>query len=225
VFVDDFWIDIHPVTQGQYGVFMAAGGYQHQEWWSPQGWQWLQQQPVHGPRYWHHSADGDGHPVCGVSWYEADAYARWAGRRLPQEAEWERAACWDATGQQQRLYPWGQTWPDASRCNHGSTVGGTTAVQQYATGTTETGIHDLIGNVWEWTATWFDSYGSPHEFQPFPYRGYSQAYFDGQHRVLRGGSWATRPWALRGTLRNWYYPHMNQMLAGFRCVTSSTFQS
>lgn len=75
----------------------------------------------------------------------------------------------------------------------------------------------MLGNVWEWTATWFDAYA---EFVAYPYRGYSQAYFDGQHRVLKGGSWATRPWAMRSSFRNWYYPGIRQILAGFRCAVS-----
>lgn len=221
--VDDFWMDVHPVTQGQYRAFMTAGGYRQAQWWSAEGWQWQQRQSHQAPRYWHDDPAWDEHPVCGVSWYEAEAYARFVGKRLPTEAEWERAACWDRSGSRWRLYPWGNAWPQADRCNHMSSIGTTTPVRRYPAGTMTTGLDDLIGNVWEWTASWFDGYANPQAaFQPFPYRGYSQAYFDGQHRVLRGGSWATRPWALRGTLRNWYHPHVRQILAGFRCARSSS---
>jgi ergothioneine biosynthesis protein EgtB len=172
--LETYWIDRHPVTCQQYRTFMAAGGYQNPEWWSPQGWQWLQDHPVTQPLYWQEGAAFDDQPVCGVNWYEAEAYARFVGKRLPTEAEWEKATHWNAD--------------------------------------------NMLGQVWEWTDSWFAGYSG---FTAYPYRGYSQAYFDGQHRVLRGGSWATRRWVLRPTFRNWYHPHVREIFAGFRCVTSA----
>jgi len=217
VSLDTYWIDRYPVTCGQYREFIEAGGYQNERWWSPDGRMWLQENPVAEPLYWSSSPVWDNHPVCGISWYEADAYARFVGKRLPTEAEWEKAASWDAATGQQRTYPWGQETPDPHRCNLDNSVGQTTPVNAYPMGQSAYGCYDMLGNVWEWTASWFDAYEG---FVSYPYRGYSQAYFDGQHRVLKGGSWATRPWAIRASFRNWYYPSIRQILAGFRCATS-----
>lgn len=212
VYLDSYWIDRYPVTCGQYQEFIAAGGYQNSHWWSSAGWKWLQENPVNQPLYW--SAE-DNHPVCGVSWYEADAYARFAGKRLPTEAEWEKAASWDASAGCRRTYPWGEAEPTAQYCNHDNTAGQTTAVDHYPDGQSPYGCFDMLGNVWEWTDSWFDGYEG---FTSFPYTGYSQVYFDGEHRVLRGSSWATRPWAMRCSFRNWYHPGVRQIFAGFRCA-------
>lgn len=213
--VDAFWLDAHPVTQAQFQAFRQAGGYDNKALWSPAGWAWRQAAQVDRPLYWIEDGQGDHHPVCGVSCYEAEAYATFVGKRLPTETEWERAACWTTAGEGRRLYPWGDTWPHPNRGNFGRALGRTSPVGQYPAGQTDGGLLDLLGNVWEWTASWFEGYPG---FRPFPYRGYSETYFDQRHRVLRGGSWATRPWALRGTLRNWYYPHVREIFAGFRCA-------
>lgn len=213
--VKTFWIDRYPVTCAQYRTFMAAGGYEDARWWSAEGWQWLQAAQVTEPLYWSGDAAEDLHPVSGVSWYEADAYARFVGKRLPTEVEWEKAASWHPLTQQRQPYPWGEAEPDADRCNHSHLVGRTTPVDRYVAGQSPYGCYDMLGNVWEWTATWFDGYAG---FEAYPYRGYSQAYFDNQHRVLRGGSWATRSWGLRSAFRNWYHPHVREVFAGFRCA-------
>jgi ergothioneine biosynthesis protein EgtB len=215
VYLDSYWIDRYPITCGQYRVFIEASGYQNSRWWSTDGWKWLQENPVKEPLYWSADPTWDNHPVCGVSWYEAEAYAQFVGKRLPTEAEWEKAASWDAATGRRHTYPWGNTEPHLSHCNHDNAVGHTTAVDAYPKGQSAYGCYDMLGNVWEWTASWFDGYEG---FVAYPYRGYSQTYFDGQHRVLRGSSWATRPWAMRSSFRNWYYPSVRQILAGFRCA-------
>ncbi|MEO0534627.1 MAG: SUMF1/EgtB/PvdO family nonheme iron enzyme [Cyanobacteria bacterium P01_A01_bin.123] len=178
VTVDAFQIDRALVTQTAYRQFIAAGGYDNAQWWTPEGWAWCQQAQVRQPLYWRDEPADDARPVCGVSWYEADAYARFMGKRLPTEAEWEKAAKW--------------------------------AIAQGD----ET---DFLGDRWQWTNAWFEPYPN---FQPYPYKGYSRVYFDQAHRVMRGGSWVTRPWSLRATFRNWYHPHMQQMFTGIRCAQS-----
>lgn len=210
-----YWIDKYPVTCGQYRQFMQAGGYQDQRWWSIEGWQWVQTQLITQPLYWSNDPRHDRHPVYGVSWYEAEAYAKFVGKRLPTEAEWEKAASWHPIAQHRMTYPWGNDRPTAHHCNHNHLIGQTTSVDAYPQGQSAYGCYDLLGNVWEWTSSWFTGYAN---FEPYPYRGYSQAYFDDQHRVLRGGSWATRPWALRSAFRNWYYPQVREVFAGFRCT-------
>lgn len=212
VYLDTYSIDRYPVTCGEYQEFITAGGYQNPRWWSKAAWEWLQVEQVTQPLYWQSTADN--HPVCGVSWYEAEAYAQFVGKRLPTEAEWEKAASWDAINCCRRVYPWGNSAPDDRRCNHDA-IAHTTAVDAYNAGQSAYGCYDMLGNVWEWTASVFQPYPG---FVSFPYIGYSQVYFDGQHRVLRGGSWATRPWALRCSFRNWYHPHVRQIFAGFRCA-------
>ncbi len=215
VYLETYSIDRYPVTCAQYRVFMAAGGYQNPRWWSKAGWEWLQTEQVTQPLYWCENPMWDHHPVCGVSWYEAEAYSRFVGKRLPTEAEWEKAASWDAQAHCRRIYPWGNEEPTLKHCNHDNFIGKTTPVDAFSIGQSLYGLYDALGNVWEWTASWFDGYPG---FQSYPYIGYSQVYFDQQHRVLKGASWATRPWALRCSFRNWYHPCVRQILAGFRCA-------
>ncbi|WP_052289912.1 SUMF1/EgtB/PvdO family nonheme iron enzyme [Scytonema millei] len=215
VYLDTYWIDRYPVTCAEYRLFMQAKGYHNPVWWSENGWQWLQQEKIDRPLYWIEDLQYDNHPVCGVSWYEAEAYAKFADKRLPTEAEWEKAASWDALNHRHRTYPWGEVELDLERCNHNYAIAQTTPVNAYPNGRSAYGCEDMLGNVWEWTASIFDGYEG---FTSYPYTGYSQVYFDGQHQVLKGGSWATRPWALRTSFRNWYHPQVRQILAGFRCV-------
>jgi formylglycine-generating enzyme required for sulfatase activity len=169
------------------------------------------------PLYWKDELEWEHHPVQGVSWYEADGYARFVGKRLPTEMEWEKAASWNQLTKQRQPYPWGKAEP-AGHCNHHQAIGHTTPVDAYPEGKSSYGCYDLLGNVWEWTDSWFDGYNG---FTSYPYRGYSQVYFDENHRVLRGGSWATFQWGLRCAFRNWYHPHVREILAGFRCATSN----
>lgn len=218
VYLESYSIDRYPITCKEYREFMQAGGYQHHQWWSDAGWEWLQANLVTQPLYWLDDRQWDNHPVCGVSWYEAEAYTNFVGKRLPTEAEWEKAASFESLTQSERIYPWGDTFPDSDRCNHNNAIGQTTPVNAYPNGQSAYGLYDTLGNVWEWTATWFDGYQG---FVNYPYPGYSQVYFDGKHRVLKGGSWATQPWAMRNSFRNWYHPGVRQIFAGFRCAKSA----
>ncbi|MEG4197207.1 ergothioneine biosynthesis protein EgtB [Microcoleus sp. Pol12A5] len=214
-YLEAYSIDRYPVTCCQYRDFMESGGYQNPDWWSADGWKWLQAEAVSQPLYWSENPAFNNHPVCGVSWYEAEAYCNFIGKRLPSEAEWEKAASWNATNQTYRIYPWGEEPPNGSLCNHGNNIANTSPVDAFPKGASAIGCWDMLGNVWEWTASTFDAYPG---FESYPYRGYSQVYFDGEHRVLKGGSWATFPQALRSTFRNWYYPGVRQIIAGFRCA-------
>lgn len=215
--ITDYWLDQTPVTVAAYADFIAAGGYHNSQWWHPKGWAWVRKTGTTQPRYWPSNIHSQV-PVCGVSWYEADAYACFVGKRLPTEAEWEWAARWHPGRQQTQTYPWGEAPLDQKRSNFGGQPHKLAPVGSYPEGRSATGCDDLLGNVWEWTATWFAGYSG---FVPYPYSGYSQTYFDKAHRVLRGGSWATQPWALRPTFRNWYHPWVQEVFAGFRCALSA----
>lgn len=206
LYLNTYWLDRYPVTCQQYRQFLVSGGYRHRRYWSETGWQWLQNNPVSQPLYWSDASEWDNHPVCGVSYYEAEAYANFVGKRLPTEPEWEKAARGDNV-EMFSITP--------VQCNHGSLIGHTTPVNAYRDAQSPYGCYDMLGNVWEWTASWFTGYSG---FTSYPYLGYSQAYFDNRHRVLRGGSWATPSWTLRASFRNWYHPWVRQILAGFRCA-------
>jgi iron(II)-dependent oxidoreductase len=225
--IDSFLIDAHPVTNAQMIAFIDDGGYERRSWWSPEGWDWRQQEGIVLPRYW--GRDGSGfrvrsfdrfdavdpaRPVCHVSWYEADAYARYAGKRLPTEAEWEKAASWDPGGEPKRRYPWGARF-EAEHANLDQLSFGTAPVGAYPSGASPSGAEQMIGDVWEWTASGFDAYPG---FEAFPYHEYSEAFFGGPFKVLRGGAWATQPDAVSSTFRNWDYPDRRQIFAGFRCA-------
>ena len=214
-YLEAYSIDRYPVTCGQYQTFMTSGGYQNPNWWSADGWKWLQGEAVDRPLYWSNNPAFNNHPVCGVSWYEAEAYCNFIGKRLPSEAEWEKAASWDTINQTYRIYPWGDSPPNGSLCNHSNNTANTSPVDSFPKGASAAGCCDMLGNVWEWTASTFEAYPG---FESYPYRGYSEVYFDGEHRVLKGGSWATFPQALRSSFRNWYYPGVRQIIAGFRCA-------
>jgi gamma-glutamyl hercynylcysteine S-oxide synthase len=222
--LNTYFIDRYPVTCKDFGDFIQAGGYKIPQYWSDAGWTWLHsetskqanKQRIKQPLYWHDDAAWDNHPVCGVSYYEAEAYAKFVGKRLPTEAEWEKAARWDVQASISRKYPWGEE-PKTEYCNCATNISQfqTTPVNAYPQGKSAFGMYDALGNVWEWTSSWFDGYPG---FTYYPYTGYSQVYFDGEHRVLKGGSWGTRIWAMRSSFRNWYHPHVREIFAGFRCV-------
>jgi iron(II)-dependent oxidoreductase len=233
-----FRIDTTPVTNAAYAEFVAAGGYTEARWWTDAGWRWRLEAALEHPRFWHR--DGAGwtrlrfgrveplpprEPVQHVCWFEADAFARWRGRRLPTEAEWEKAASWDpGTGVgTKRLRPWGEA-DDADRATLARPGArfGPDAVGAHPGGASPWGCLDLLGGVWEWTATDFDGYPG---FRAFPYREYSEEFFPGatdvQYKVLRGGSWATHPAAVSTTFRNWDLPVRRQIFAGFRCAADA----
>jgi formylglycine-generating enzyme required for sulfatase activity len=147
-----YWIEIYPVTNARYALFVEAGGYERREFWTAAGWQWKRRERVWHPLMWGEPGwDGGAQPVAGVSWFEADAYARWAGRRLPTDAEWEKAA----RGTDGRRYPWGEDWPSAAVANFDMVVGRTTPVGLYPDGLSPYGCHDMAGNVNNWTADWY----------------------------------------------------------------------
>lgn len=154
-------------------------------------------------------------PVCHVCYWEADAYARWAGKRLPTEVEWEAAAAWDPDAGRSRLYPWGEEAPSPLHANLDALVFETTPVGAYPSGASALGCWDMLGNVWEWTSSDFRGYPG---YATFPYPEYSEAFYGADFKVLRGGSWATRFGAVRNTFRNWDYPIRRQIFSGFRCA-------
>jgi iron(II)-dependent oxidoreductase len=225
--VAPFRIDVHPVTNGDYLRFMEAGGYTSGRHWSEAGREWLAESGVTAPRYWERR-DGawitrtmdrvapvnPAHPVCHVCWYEAEAYARWAGKRLPTEVEWETAASWDPAGPP-RTYPWGDAAPTRRHANLDQLGFGTAPVGAYPDNVSPLGCRGMIGDVWEWTAS---DFGPWPGFESFPYREYSEVFFGSEYKVLRGGSWATRPGAVRNSFRNWDYPIRRQIFSGFRCA-------
>ena len=216
------------VSNAQYAGFVDDDGYLRPEFWSEAGWRWLRQSRAQAPRYWR-KQDGlwqqrcfDAwvplplrEPVIHVNWHEAQAYCRYAGRRLPSEAEWEMAAAGSGRGAKRR-YPWGDATPDARRANlEGSAPA---PVDALPAGASAHGCRQLIGNVWEWTDTNFGPYPG---FEPDPYKEYSQPWF-GTHKVLRGGSFATPARLIRNTWRNFYTPERYDIFAGFRTCAIET---
>src|SRR5947209_2249317 len=152
VVLSSFWIDIYPVTNLRFARFLDAGGYDDPRWWSPEGWGWRQQARVRRPLSWGEPGwDGPEQPAAGVSWYEADAYCRWAGKRLPTDAEWERAA----RGTDGRRYPWGDDWPHGGVANFDLSVGRTSPVGLFPEGASPYGCQDMAGNVNNWTSDWY----------------------------------------------------------------------
>ena len=223
--LEAFEIDSIPVTNGDYRAFVEEGGYRRREWWCEEGWRWLGASAAERPLHW--TADGRSRafdrvepldpalPVMHVSWFEADAYARARGKRLPTEAEWERAAVWDPLAKRSRRHPWGDDPPTPSLANLDAAAFGPAPAGALPEGASPCGTLGMVGDAWEWTASEFGPYPG---FRPFPYREYSQVFFDRGYRVLRGGSWATRPGVARGTFRNWDLPERRQIFAGFRCA-------
>ena len=231
VYVPEFRLDRLLVTNEEYAQFVAEGGYVRREFWSEEGRAWRERENWEAPLYWRRvdggrrvqtmfgeESDNARHPVTGVSWYEAEAYARFAGKRLPTEAEWEKAAGWDDDGKQKRRYAWGDEEPTLALCNFDFSYWGTTPVGSFPEGATPEGLLDMTGNVWEWTSSPFAGYP---DFKAFPYPEYSEVWFDGDHRVLKGGSWATRRSLLRISFRNFFRRQFRIAFAGIRCAADA----
>ncbi|MFF9838393.1 ergothioneine biosynthesis protein EgtB [Streptomyces sp. NPDC013740] len=229
--VPAFFIDTVPVTNGAYLAFMADGGYREERWWRPEGWRQIREHGIEAPLFWRQDGGRwlrrrfgvtepvpEDEPVLHVSWYEADAYARWAGRRLPTEAEWEKAARHDPAAGRSRRYPWGDADPEPVHANLGQRHLGPAPAGSYPEGASPLGVRQLIGDVWEWTASDFLPYPG---FRAFPYKEYSEVFFGPEHKVLRGGSFAVDPVACRGTFRNWDLPVRRQIFSGFRTARNA----
>jgi iron(II)-dependent oxidoreductase len=223
-----FWIDTAPVTNAAFAAFIEAGGYDDPRWWDERGWAHRCTADLHAPLFWRREGGQwlrrrfgvdepvpMAEPVQHVCWYEADAYARWAGRRLPTEAEWEKAARHDPVTRRSRRYPWGDEAPTDAHANLGQRHLQPAPAGGYPAGASAYGVRQLLGDVWEWTASDFRGYPG---FRAFPYREYSEVFFGADYKVLRGGSFATDPAACRGTFRNWDFPIRRQIFAGFRCA-------
>jgi ergothioneine biosynthesis protein EgtB len=227
VYLNPFKIDIVPVTNGQYMDFIEAGGYQNYRYWLADGWEFVQDQQWNAPLYWTyqdniwkkkdfrglHKIDPD-EPVVNVSYYEADAYARWIGKRLPTEAEWEKAASWNEELQRKMLYPWGTCKPTPQHANlYESYLWGPCKVGSLPEGKSYYGCHQMIGDVWEWTSSEYVLY--PGFKSRFP--EYTDKWTINQ-KVLRGGCFATPTDQIRNTYRNYFKPHERILFAGFRCA-------
>ncbi|MEE1754548.1 ergothioneine biosynthesis protein EgtB [Streptomyces sp. SP18CS02] len=225
-FVAEFFIDTVPVTNGDYLRFIEDGGYRQERWWAPEGWAQIREHDIGAPLFWRREAGQwlrrrfgvvepvpEHEPVLHVSWYEADAYARWAGRRLPTEEEWEKAARHDPVTGRSLRHPWGDEDPTPERANLGQRHLRPAPAGSYPAGASPLGVRQLIGDVWEWTSSDFLPYPG---FVAFPYREYSEVFFGPAHKVLRGGSFAVDAVACRGTFRNWDLPVRRQIFSGFR---------
>jgi ergothioneine biosynthesis protein EgtB len=224
-----FAIDAFPTTNRDWLAFVVAGGYADRALWTDDDWAWRTADDVHLPRHWRRRrgawllralAAEEPLPLDApvyVSHAEARAYAAWKGARLPTEAEWQRAAYSTPEGDE-RAYPWGDAPPDATRGNFDCTRHGATPVGAHPRGASAWGVHDLLGNGWEWTSTVFAPLDlAAFAAQPF-YPGYSADFFDGRHFVLKGGSPRTAARLLRRSFRNWFQPHYPHVYATLRLV-------
>jgi len=230
--VKPFSISRTSVTQGEFAAFVEDAGYHRSELWGGTGWGWRQSVGAEHPVYWKRESTGrwlrrhfdqwvpleDRAPVIHVNWYEADAFCRWAGRRLPTEAEWEMAASCEPSSagsgiqSRERIYPWGDTTPTSDRANLDWRAMGAIDVDELPLSDSAFGCRQMIGNCWEWTSTNFDPYPG---FAPGPYKEYSEPWF-GDHKVLRGGCWVTRSSMIHNAYRNFYPPDRRDVWAGFR---------
>jgi iron(II)-dependent oxidoreductase len=230
--VRPFSISRTAVTQGEFAAFVDDGGYNRSELWSETGWRWRQSEDADHPVYWRRESPGrwlrrhfdrwvpleDRVATIHVNWYEVDAYCRWAGRRLPTEAEWEMAAScepsFDGRGinARKRAYPWGDAPPTPDRANLDWRAMGGIEVDELPLSDSAFGCRQMIGNCWEWTSTDFGPYPG---FAPGPYKEYSEPWF-GDHKVLRGGCWVTRSSMIHNAYRNFYPPDRRDVWAGFR---------
>ena len=227
VYINDYKIDIFPVTNGQYLKFIEDGGYKTYKHWLSDGWETVKKNGWEHPMYWEKSDDkwmvrdflgfrelNLKAPVCHVSYYEADAYCKWAGKRLPTEAEWEKAACWNEEKQEKTIFPWGNESPSEKSANLlESYQWGCTEIGSYPEGVSPYGCHQMIGDIWEWTASEFVGYpGFKTGFDE-----YNDKWFTNQ-KVLRGGSFGTPKMSIRGSYRNFFRLDERWLFSGFRCA-------
>jgi iron(II)-dependent oxidoreductase len=228
VHVDTFNIDKFPVTNARFAEFIDADGYERSEFWTRDGWSWRKGVDHQAPQGWH--PDGAGgwtqlmvgalrdldpkEPVIHISFWEAEAFATWAGGRLPTEAEWEKVASAVPNSERTRTYPWGDQPPTREHANIGQLGWGPAPVGSYPLGASAYGVEQLLGDAYEWTSSRFLPYPG---YSTFPYPEYSEVFFeDEEYRVLRGASWATAPSVVRNTFRNWDYRQRRQIFAGAR---------
>ncbi len=227
--VRDFCIGHVPITNASYLHFVEGGGYERREWWTAEAWHWKEEYDITHPQGWARGPGGqwqqrrvDGvapldpdEPVVHVCWFEADAFARAHGARLPTEVEWEKAATWDQRTGDTRPFPWGEDAPrpDGRRANLDHAYGGPAPAGVLTAGAAPCGALGMLGDVWEWTGSHFAGYDG---FRANPYREYSEAFFGQRHYVLRGGSWATSAHTITPTFRNWDLPQRRHIFAGIR---------
>ncbi|BAX94819.1 ergothioneine biosynthesis protein EgtB [Mycobacterium shigaense] len=222
--VPAFRIGRVPVTNGEWQQFIADGGYTQARWWSTRGWEHRLSAGLSAPQFWGSDARTrtrfgyvedipDDEPVQHVCYFEAEAYAAWVGARLPTEIEWEKACAWDPATNTRRRYPWGAQDPSGDLVNLGGTALRPAPVGAYPAGASAYGVEQLLGDVWEWTSSPLRPWPG---FVPMIYERYSQPFFDGDYRVLRGGSWAVESAILRPSFRNWDHPIRRQIFSGVR---------
>ena len=227
VYLNDYKIDSLPVSNKEFVEFIESGGYQDYRWWLSDGWNAVQKNKWESPMYWHKengewfASDFAGRhginpnePVCHVSFYEADAYCRWRGKRLPSEAEWEKAACWNEEKQIKTVFPWGNEPPSEKHANLlESNLWGCSEIGSHPEGRSHYGCHQMVGDTWEWTSSEFVGYpGFKSGFSE-----YNDKWFTNQ-KVLRGGSFGTPRRSIRGSYRNFFRLDERWMFSGFRCA-------
>jgi iron(II)-dependent oxidoreductase len=221
--VGPFWIGTVPVSNRQWQDFIGDGGYDRRELWSDRGWAHRTDNGIDRPLFW--TKDGTrrrfgleeevppDEPVQHICYFEADAFARWSGARLPTEVEWEKACAWDPATGTRRRWPWGSEPPGDDRVNLGGTALRPAPVGAFPAGGSAYGAEQLIGDVWEWTSSDFQPWPG---FTPMIYRAYSEPFFGGDYKVLRGGSWAVAKSTIRPSFRNWDHPIRRQIFTGVR---------
>jgi ergothioneine biosynthesis protein EgtB len=227
VYLQPFRIDVAPVTNGEFVKFIEAGGYEDYKYWLADGWDQVKENKWSAPLYWEkqygrwskkdfrglNPLDLD-EPVVNVSYFEADAYARWAGKRRPTEAEWEKAASWNEDLKRKTLYPWGNEQPGPRHANLlESYRWGPSRIGSFPLGASYYGCHHMLGDVWEWTSSEYVLY--PGFMSKFP--EYTDKWAVNQ-KVLRGGCFATPATQIRNSYRNYFKPHERILFSGFRCA-------
>jgi gamma-glutamyl hercynylcysteine S-oxide synthase len=226
--VPAFAIDKYKVTNGKYLDFITSGGYENPDFWTEEDWKWRTAHNIRHPVFWIRENDRWylrtmfdeislplDWPVY-VSHAEASAYARWANKSLPTEAQWHRAA-YGTSSDVERSFPWGDDEPDGSKGNFDFHSWDPTPVNVFPDGDSAFGVADLLGNGWEWTSSKFEPFPGFQRFSFYP--GYSADFFDGKHYVMKGASPRTAACMLRRSFRNWFQPHYQYVYAGFRCVS------